>query len=155
VTGSSDEIESLRQELDAINKEIWSVYYDLTIGRPWLFAVGPVRLYRRFGSQRLGQFYAVFCLLGFAAGAGLTFINTTKEIGIGLMIGSIFAFGSIMAQFWAVTVQHEQAARWHVFGPDTEQELRELRGRRDSLHARLVERLERVVSTEDDDDPGS
>jgi hypothetical protein len=108
-----------------------------------------------FSSQRVGQFYAAFCLLGLAGGAGLTFINTTKEIGIGLMVGSIFAFGSFMAQFWAVAVQHEQAARWHVFGPDTEQELRELRGRRDSFHAKLVERLERVAPSEDDDDSGS
>jgi hypothetical protein len=52
--------------------------------------------------------YVVFLLATLSAGSLLTFFDSTKELGIALVVGAIFAGGSFVAQMWTVQQAKEK-----------------------------------------------
>ena len=62
-------------------------------------------------------------------GIALTFLASTKELGIALVVGSVFAGGAFVAQMWGIQYAREQEA-FAIFR----------RGERDRIAA-LVDRV--------------
>jgi hypothetical protein len=80
-------------------------------------------------SGMIARMYAFFDLGCFAFGTGLIFVNgVLRELGIAIVVGSIFAFGSLVAQWWTVQTQREIDIRDHMLGgTERFEELAEMR----------------------------
>jgi hypothetical protein len=102
---SRPDLSALVQELEAAREEFWDAADNMTGN--WRLEYGPIRLSRSFNSQRITQFFLTFCALCIAGGGVLALIDSTKELGIALVVGGIFAFGTSVVQVWAVQVQRE------------------------------------------------
>jgi hypothetical protein len=74
------------------------------------WGLGPIRFAAPSGLITIG--YIAFHVTCLAVGIVLIIHGgTPKDIGIAVVVGAIFAFGSFMAQWWAVVVQRELSVR--------------------------------------------
>jgi hypothetical protein len=135
------EVSRLRQELDIIEASFWKEYADLAMG--WQFILGPLKVRRHVSNMFIAQVFVLFHLLCFTAGAALIFTTgPTRELGIAMVVGSIFAFGSFVAQFWAVSTERGREIRQEVMGNQDTTRMRQLAERRREIASR-IEQLER------------
>lgn len=98
--------ERIEEELGKLRADLWEL-----AGREvnsWQVRAGRVRLAARLGSADIFVVYVVFLLAALSAGSLLTFFDSTKELGIALVVGAIFAGGSFVAQMWAVQQAKEK-----------------------------------------------
>jgi hypothetical protein len=126
------ELDRLLAEIEALDEEYWSIMSRWT---HWGLSVGPVSVSGYFGSQTIALTYASFCVTCFVAGGVLAVFSTTKELGVALVVGSIFAGGAFVAQWWAVQVGIERQVDAEVLGSRHTRQLRALVRRRDKLVA--------------------
>jgi hypothetical protein len=73
------------------------------------------------------------CIAAFASGAVLALTKGTKELGVALVVGSIFAISSFLGQVWTVQVQDERRLEAELWGADQRRYLQELLQERDRL----------------------
>jgi hypothetical protein len=75
----------------------------------WGFWTGSGhRLIGPFNAAGVARLYRLLLAVAFVVGAALTLIGgITGQLGAALVIGSIFAFGSWMAQAWALSREAE------------------------------------------------
>jgi hypothetical protein len=100
---NTEKAQALREQLEAVYEK-----FNRTVGQPsdtWQFW----RFKARMPSQRITAVFVGFCVATFLAGAIMTFFGPTKELGIAIVVGSIFTGGSFMIQYWAVQVTSERA----------------------------------------------
>ena len=120
-----------RAELRRVEDQLWTVY-GRTVPDDWAFGIGPVKIRRGIRSMRATQVYVLFNAVAFAAGAVLILTGgAAQDLGIAIVVGALFAFGSFVAQFWGILVQREYEHRKAVFGSDFPEEVvRRLQHRR-------------------------
>lgn len=136
MTESASELDRLQRELEELDRQIsheytkhkWQVA--LTIGGRSLGLRLPI------SSGLIFFGYVGFNVTAFAAGALLIALQGTwRELGVAIVVGSLFAFGSFIAQWWTVQVQFEREITDRVYGStDRQRELGEQR-------LRVIERL--------------
>ena len=81
--------------------------------------VGQKRLgyYKQITAARIFLSYVAFNFSGIIVGI-VMIINkgVARELGIAVVVGSIFAFGSFIAQWWSIEVQQEIDFAGRVYG---------------------------------------
>jgi len=95
---STDRLQEIEHEL----AEAWAAEAE------WQLYVGPVRLRRTMSSRSWFLLLVVLCATSFASGAVLTLMGDTKELGVALVVGAVFATASFLGQVWTVQVQEER-----------------------------------------------
>jgi hypothetical protein len=136
---ASDHLDDLVRQLEHARRELWESA-DKTTGR-WTLWLGPIRVRRSFYSGHIALFFLAFCALTILGGGVLALIEPTKELGIALVVGGIFAFGSSIVQVWAVQMQRESEG-----DVTKEKEVARLRA--------LSNRVERLAAEVEARDPG-
>jgi len=141
---ANNELNQVLGDLREVEAEFWDRYHDLTGN--YQFRFGPVYLSYRAWSQTIVRWFVTFSLTCFAGGVVAVSFDPTKELGIALIVGSIFAGGSFIVQVWAHQVQREQDILKLVYEEENRGELqailqrrRELTGRIDVLRSGLAE----------------
>ncbi len=73
--------------------------------------------YRRITAAIIFLSYAAFNIAGIIVGVVMVFNKgVLRELGIAIVVGSIFAFGSFIAQWWSIEVQQEIDFSGRVYG---------------------------------------
>jgi hypothetical protein len=127
-------------ERKQLRKELRSVIAELRTensrnATKWNFGLGPFYISTRVGSMNVAQAYVVFNLICFATGLALAFFNgNLATIGVALIVGSLFAFGAFIAQFWATLIQVELSRRTNSKNSN---KIKELADKADDLAQRL------------------
>ncbi|BCB92022.1 hypothetical protein Psuf_093350 [Phytohabitans suffuscus] len=124
---SPDELEATLSEIRRLNAAFL----------PWQIRIGPVRLARRVWSM---HFFFTFTLFHIGAGVvGGVFIfmrEPFRSLGIAIVVGALFAFGSFLTQVWAQSVEKEYKLLELNGGKEIERRLAE-------AHARYLDLLRR------------
>jgi hypothetical protein len=101
------------------------------------------------------QVFVLFHTACFGVGAGLIFITgPTRELGLAMVVGSIFAFGSFVGQFWAVAIERNREVFREVMGNQEKAELKSLAVRREEILAQITQ-LEAAVRIVDNAPPST
>lgn len=95
-----DELARLRDEFDQFFADLQGVQLK------W----GPLRARARLGSQRVAALFAAFHGFTMLAGIVLVFMGDSfSELGVALVVGSLFSVGAFVAQVWALQSARETA----------------------------------------------
>jgi hypothetical protein len=141
MTEPEAEVDRLRRELADTEVAFWKEYGDLA--RPWRFSLGPIRIRYPASPMFIVQVFVVFHVLFFAVGAALIFTTgPTRELGIAMVVGAVFAFGSFVAQFWVVADARANAVYKEAVGDLETRNLKRLAARREEI-ASQIDHLER------------
>jgi hypothetical protein len=110
-----DPTDSRPQDLKALENELQAIYgeFRVKVIEPksyWNLHYGPIHLRARMSSQRIVGIFISFCLVTLLGGALATFFSVTEELGIALVVGSMFTGGSFLIQYWSTQVDHERGA---------------------------------------------
>ena len=124
----------LREELRQLDDEFHRRYAAGATG--FSFSTGR-RPTRHLSAQALARLYFGFCLSAFAAGAVLATLDATKELGVAMVVGALFAGGSFIAQAWMLQVERERAVKGALWGDAERAEMRAMLDRRRQLVAEL------------------
>ena len=129
-------LKQLEAELRTTTDEMWAL-----VGPPdWHLQAGPVRLRGRIGSQSFALMFTLFHLVVAAVGAVLTFVGSSVEsLGVALVVGALFGFGSFISQVWAQGMERERQLLRFLFGGPDSPRLRALRRRRQEVLAEIDE----------------
>jgi hypothetical protein len=139
VDGPRNDLDSLRQELLETEDTIRTKISDMRI---WRLRLGPLVLARQVGSQTVTHLYMVFNTVLFGAGVVMAFLESpVQELGIALIVGAIFSYGSFLSQFWTVLVQNERDIRERIVGNSEVTDVQRLLRDRDTL-LNQISRLE-------------
>lgn len=137
----SAEVQRLRDEAQAVDAEFMTAWNE---ANTWRFSLGPFRIRKRIGSQYITRVFVLFNSACFATGLILAPMSGALDtIGVSLIVGALFSFGSFIAQFWAIQAQHEFDMTMSLTG---EAELKQILEKRNSVYRRLEE-LEREESS--------
>jgi hypothetical protein len=83
-------------------------------------ATEVVRLPLPFGPRvdagRLAAVYILFHLSLLIAGSVLIFVGRTHDLGVGLVVGPLFAIGAFGAQTWAIFAERQRLIREETLG---------------------------------------
>ena len=140
MSDSQAEVNQLTAELRAIDDEI-----DREIARlssHWTLQFGPFKL-SVTGVKSISLIYVVFNVACFVFGIAFVLLRgVLANLGIALIVGAIFSFGTLIAQVWAISVQNASNIVAQAFGNIRNRRLEnlgekyaELVGRRDELLA--------------------
>jgi len=89
------------------------------------------------GSQAIAGFFITFCVTCFSLGVVLIFHESTKELGVALVVGTIFAGGSFIMQVWGVAVLNEAQSRLAITAEEDKIHLHKLQTRNQKLAGRI------------------
>lgn len=136
------ELHRLRQELKDTEAKFWKLRWDLAKG--WLGVFGPPTIRRPGSPIFIVQLFVLFHIVCFAIGARLIFTSgAARELGIAMVVGSIFAFGSFVGQLVSIAYARTSEITQQITGSKKKKELQQLA---DSLEAIMaqIERLEKL-----------
>jgi hypothetical protein len=120
---------------DAEFQRVWSG----VVG--WQFHIpGRGRVTANLGTDLIFKVYVLFLALTFVAGVVLAATHVGTELGVALVVGSIFAGGAFLAQMWVVQYERETKADEIFGGPTRPDYMREL-ARKHAIAATRVEQL--------------
>jgi hypothetical protein len=124
----------LQRQLEALDEQVWAeIRQRAAVGR---WGLGRFRF--RIGSARISTLFAAFHLACFVVGVTLITVGgTAKTIGIAVVVGALFAFGSFIAQLWAVSVQHELSVTNAAYKESREAMWHELAVKREAVVKRI------------------
>lgn len=97
----------------------------------WKFTIGPLRFQRHIGSTTITWVYTGFNFICLAAGIAATLARGIwTSLGVALVVGALFSFGTFVAQWWVVEMGREDKIADNL-GTDPEEyaKLIELRAR--------------------------
>ena len=90
------------------------------------------------------QVFVLFHILCFAIGAGLIFTSgPARELGIAMVVGSIFAFGSFVGQLFSIAYGRTNEIAQQITGSQKMDDLKQLAGRREAILGQ-IEQLEKL-----------
>jgi hypothetical protein len=137
----SPEKRKLEQEIEKLTEEFTREYDE--IRNNWALGVGRIGV-RGLDSRWIAGLYVIFGLITFITGVVFTFVGNMRELGVALVVGSTFAFGSIVGQWWAVAIQREVAINDRIFREDAIEKMTKMFQKGDEISARLqsIERSE-------------
>ena len=133
-----EQLGQLLAEIEALDNEYWDARTWAVAG--WQYRLGPLQLRGRFSSGSIANIYLAFCAVTLLGGGVLAVLDPTRELGVALVVGAIFAGGAFVAQWWTLQVDNERRFAAEVHGPDMVRYFRQLIRRRNRLIAK-VERL--------------
>jgi hypothetical protein len=94
----------LRRSGNEFNKEYRSV------AETWWMGIGPLKMTATIGTSEIGLIYICFNMICFAAGIAFTLASgALQALGIALVVGGLFSFGTFMAQWWDHSWQRNNA----------------------------------------------
>ncbi|MEV6816960.1 hypothetical protein [Micromonospora sp. NPDC051296] len=125
------DLPTLHKELDEIDIELSDIFSDTT--HTWGITVGRMHITRRISSQGWFKIFIGTCVGSFAAGAPLSILEPTRELGFAMVVGSIFAGASLLTQAWALQVQAERETGRRMFGQGQQRHVRQLMRRREQI----------------------
>jgi hypothetical protein len=110
VDTSQEPREQLQHELYLTRQE-FRAEYDRLLPQ-WKFGVGVrgrgIGIRARTRSGHITGIYILFNVVFFAAGIGFIFVKgVLQTLGIALVVGSLFSFGTFVSQFWMLETQRE------------------------------------------------
>jgi hypothetical protein len=137
------ELDQLRRELKDTEPVLWPSYWDFAKG--WLGVFGPPTIRRRASPIFIAQVFVLFHILCFAIGAGLilTSGSSAHELGIAMVVGFIFAFGSFVGQLFAIAYRRTNEIAQQITGSQKMNDLKQLAARREAI-MRQIEQLEKL-----------
>ena len=139
------ELRQLREELQAVDQEFREAWY--SIAGEWQFSLGPINIQRKIGSVTIAQVYVIFNAACFATGIALALLGgTISTVGVSLIVGALFSFGALVAQFWTIVTQQRLDLNKQIYTNNDAQfaKFREL----DAKRTELLKRLDRLNSNE-------
>ena len=78
----------------------------------WQVRVGRVHFRRRYGSQTFAKLFVSFNAVLFASGVALSVAGgTLASLGIAVVVGTLFSFGSFLTEVWSQTLDREDERR--------------------------------------------
>ncbi|WP_203743854.1 hypothetical protein [Actinoplanes cyaneus] len=122
-------------DLREVERQLNEAWKDIST---WQVHIGPVKVNKVMTSRSWFLVLVSVCVFAFAAGVALTLIKETKELGIALVVGSIFAAASFLGQVWTVQVQKEHQVSGDLWGAEQRRHLQ-----------RLIEAREKLVDERD------
>jgi hypothetical protein len=104
----------------------------------WRIRIGPIAYRRRVSAEFVFLLFTSFHIAGGVSGALLIVFGKARiqSLGIALLVGSLFAFGSFLAQFWSEILKREHDAQELVFGDLRREEARNLSRRWRNLQSK-------------------
>jgi len=89
-------------------------------------ARGPLRLYM-VSPDRISTFYWIFLAVCFVVGICLTLLKgTPSDLGVALVVGSLFAGGAVVGQVWAFAFQERNSLLEKALGDEKTKDLENL-----------------------------
>ena len=109
-------------ELRKALEEAWRAYqreFD-RLTPTWQFAIGPLKFQRHIGSTAITWTYTGFNIICLAAGIfAILSHGVWTSLGVALVVGALFSFGTFVSQWWVVEVGREDKIK-NYFGSDKE-----------------------------------
>lgn len=120
-------------------KEIEKAFHERLEDEVLVFRLWPFTFERPVTGDFASFAFRIFVTVTFAAGAALIFvpIENAATLGISMVVGSIFALGSYITQWWSVGVQRTYAKRDLIWGEQYRQEVLDLAQRGRDLAAKI------------------
>ncbi len=132
----SAELRQLLEELRAVDAE-FSAELDRISGE-WNFSFGPFKIRHQISSGLITQAYVAFNAACFIAGVALAFTGGVfTAIGVAMIVGALFSFGTFATQFWAVQAQDEINMQRKLSGDAYQAKLKALAAKRVELFQRI------------------
>jgi len=140
----STEADRLRAELIRIDDEIRNLRSRFRRGIGWQLWGRPFGVRVPANSALIFMAFTLFNLSALGAGIGLTIATrgALNNLGIALVVGALFAFGSFMAQWWTVQAQVELDFTDRITGTAQREE------QIGKLRSQIVKRLEHLEQSE-------
>jgi hypothetical protein len=119
-------------EIDQLHAQLRSVRGELAqevalLSSRWTINLGRYHVSYSFPAAALSAVYTAFNLACLAAGVVFIFLGgTIATLGIAMVVGALFAFGTWIAQVWIVTAQRETDAYDRAFADDRFAHLKDL-----------------------------
>ncbi len=136
----SSELANLRQELRDIDEAFWREFYR-TFAR-WNIGVGSFRINAPATSAQLAIGFFLFNSMCFAVGIIFTVLGGVwTALGVAMIVGSLFSFGTFVAQLWVVHRQRAAEVIDRLYGLRTEYADLERLGR---MRKDLLDRIEKL-----------
>jgi hypothetical protein len=129
------ELRTLLQERDIAAKEYNDFFSEKTT--MWQLRYGPIHLRRSMNSGAVTGVFITSCGCCFLLGVVLALLESTRELGVALVVGSILAFGSFAIQIWAIQTQKEFEFGSGATAEEDRRHLRELRKNFDEVIKRI------------------
>jgi len=109
----------------------------------WDWAIGPLRFRRHMGSTAITWCYTGFNFICLVAGIFATLAHGIwTSLGVALVVGALFSFGTFVAQWWVVEVGREDKITDYLsWDPEEYAEL-------ECLNAKCIELARRLREAE-------
>jgi hypothetical protein len=136
-------VDDPRQRRDQLEKELQRASEALGeevrfLSSGWAGRLGPFTISARISGEIITATYVLFNMICFAAGIGFIFLRGVfQALGISLIVGSLFSFGTFMAQWWDHAWQKQKDVLDHAYGDKRYVELRRLVKECDELYDKL------------------
>lgn len=126
----------LEENLRAVDEAFQKEY--LRTASSWHVNFGPIHIPFVIGSQQVAKIYAFFNALCFVAGVVFCFFKgVLSGLGIALVVGSLFALGAFVSQFWMAVYTREIEWSGRVYGEASTAQLRHLDKERSELYKQI------------------
>ncbi|MFI5591510.1 hypothetical protein ACIA5G_41120 [Amycolatopsis sp. NPDC051758] len=98
--------DTLAAEASDIFDRYWSLRKELTT---WSIKIGPIRISKPVDTNSLAIAFIIWHAATFTTGVLVTiFWANNKALGIALVVGSLFGFGSFLSQVWSQGMAKER-----------------------------------------------
>jgi hypothetical protein len=106
---------------------------------PLVLKVGFLRLHKSINTQGVAKVFIAFHFIAITAGIILIFQPTPlQQLGIALVVGGLFAFGTLLSAIWSEIFENERALNDAISRDSSDQQLKaELEDRAQSLEKQL------------------
>jgi ribosomal protein S13 len=103
--------------------ELQEIYGDF---KTWGIGIGRLRIQARVGTNTIALVFLLWHILAGIAGVTITIIwKDNKELGVALIVGSLFGVGSFMSQFWSQAMDYQREFIDRVLHEDDVNRLRD------------------------------
>ncbi|MBB5808960.1 hypothetical protein F4560_008728 [Saccharothrix ecbatanensis] len=134
---NAPEVDRLLEERVKLLREFRS--YQRQVHR-WTISLGKLRFSRPVSSQGVAWLFLVWHLTAGVAGVVITIIwSSNRALGIALVVGSLFGFGSFLSQVWGQAIGREKDYLAKIWADDEIEEMRVKWKRVREIEARLRE----------------
>jgi hypothetical protein len=132
----SEKRRQLEEKLRAADEAFRQEY--VRTASSWHVDFGPIHIPFVIGSQQVAKIYVLFNALCFAAGVAFCFVRgILSGLGIALVVGSLFALGAFVSQFWTAVNTREIEWSDRVYGEASVAGLQRLDKERSELHKQI------------------
>ena len=103
-------MDDLRRQRDQLEKELQGANEafrrEYTVTSTWQAGLGPFTVKATLDSNIIAGVYILFNVVCFVVGIAFIFLNGTfRVLGISLVVGGPFSFGTFMTQWWDQPLQ--------------------------------------------------